>query len=963
MLSNFGTPRIRRIAYIVLAVLIPAVLLIAIFNFIQYEQKAATRNIPVAVVNKDQPAQSNGQQINVGQQVVNTLKKDHQVKWEFVSEATAKKQLADGDAYLEIELPSDFSKNATTALAKDPKVSLIKLHKSKRNNFLSSMVTSTVADTVQSQVKTKVQKVYSEQLLSAIKKLGTGTKQAANGTSQLNDGMLQLKSGNQEITRNLDLLASKMVTFKSGAKTLSDGIDTYTNGVDTLVSANQQLATGLQTLKKSAEPLVSGTAQLATGSQTLSTGVKQYTNGVSQLTAGNSQIYSGLGQLNSKTGSLESGTKQLATGSSDLADGVNSYTSGVSSFNSSFGTLKPTLDSGLTQIRSAVAANDTIVSSLEGMTNTMGQARQDTDQLKSDMQQLQTGLNTLSQLAPLLDKISTAKTQISSLQTQMKLANMIAKSPDQVSTDQAAADKTQSALDSAIASVSDPNEKAKLQAASSANKTANAKVGTDAKNTANAYKLVSEKSSSALQSFSTELSGANLTTDDANQMLQQVQKIETEANSLFNETDPLLSETTVTKLNTVLNNSKSLTPALKQLQTKADDGIDALQTQGLDQLANSSTIAQLTAGASKLATGNQQLASQAPTLASGVKQLFEGSKQVVTGGSQLNANTAALVSGAATLATGNSTLAASAPALISGVNQLVNGSTQIVAGGNQLTSVSPQLKSGASQIYQATVTAQSGASQLASGSHQVQDGLDTAATGVGTLNNKLQDGADQVGTIHDGSNNVNHFATPISNQELGSTNEDLKNTFAPLMLALVLFIGAVVTQLGLFTPERRKRHTLFEEPLVAIGLTAVAQAVIADILLAVLGVSVASWFGLTFFSLIVSVLFTGICMTLYHMFGRVGVLFAVLLALLQIIITGQVFPNAMLSSFYQGFASILPMTHAIHGFDALINGTNYNVLLAIVFLLVFTAVLAGIAYLIDVLVANRIAKKATSEEK
>jgi hypothetical protein len=47
----------------------------------------------------------------------------------------------------------------------------------------------------------------------------------------------------------------------------------------------------------------------------------------------------------------------------------------------------------------------------------------------------------------------------------------------------------------------------------------------------------------------------------------------------------------------------------------------------------------------------------------------------------------------------------------------------------------------------------------------------------------------------------------------------------------------------------------------------------------------------------------------------------------------------------------------------LINGTNYNVLLAIVFLLLFTVVLAGIAYLIDFLVAKRLTDNEEPEEK
>lgn len=927
MLSNFGTPRIRRIAYIVLAVLIPAVLLIAIFNFIQYEQHEATKNIPVAVVNKDQPAETNGQLINVGQQVVNTLKKDHQVKWEFVSEKTAKKQLADGDAYLEIELPKNFSENATTLMAKNPKVSLIKLHTSKRNNFLSSMVTTTVADTVQSQVKTKVQKVYSETLLSSLKKLGNGTKQAADGTSQLNDGMVQLKDGQSEITRNLDLLSTKMVTFESGAKTLKDGVDTYTNGVDTLTAADKQLAAGLHTLQASAEPLVSGTAQLATGSKTLSSGVKQYTDGVSQLTSGNQQLYDGLKQLNGKTGALKDGTDQLATGSQSLKTGLYQLRYGVA------GSSNPDeagIDSGLNQIQAGISANDSIIASVSDMTKQMKQAQTDTTQVKSDLNDLSSGLDTLNSLVPVLK-------QVQQMKGQLTLLNFIPDSTAVKAKQSDANTKAEAVLTAANQIPDGTQGKDALVKAAQDSVASTKTLGSTAVTEADALQTVKKQANSAFSSVT-------LSATDAQGMIDKLQNLQTESNKLLDETSPLLSDTTINELNSVASSTQTLKTGLSHFQSVVDSNLDKLNT-----------------GATQLSDGNQQLASQAPALVSGVQQLFNGSSQVVAGGNQLNANTSALVSGAAALATGNSTLAASAPALISGVSQLVNGGDQVVAGGNQLTGASSQLRSGTSQIYDATVTAKSGADQLAAGSHKLLDGTDTAADGVGTLNKALQDGADQIGTIHAGSSNVNHLATPISNKTVGSSTETLKNTFAPLMLALVLFLGAVATQLGLFTPDRSKRHTLFQEPLLAIGLTAVGQAILADILLAVLGVSVESWFGLTFFSIIVSVLFTAICMTLYHLFGRAGVLFAVILALLQIIITGQVFPNAMLSSFYQGVASILPMTHAIHGFDALINGTNYNVLLAIVFLVVFTAVLAGIVYLIDIAVAKRMANQVADQ--
>ncbi|QER67025.1 YhgE/Pip domain-containing protein [Paucilactobacillus nenjiangensis] len=949
MFSNFGSARGKRIAYVVLACLIPAALLIAIFNFIQYEQTNATKNIPVAVVNQDKTIESNGEVINMGEQVVSTLKKDHQVKWEFMDEKTAQKKLKSGDVYLEIKLPKDFSTNAGTALEKNPKISNIDVYKSKKNNYLSSMVSTTVADTVTNQVKTDLQEAYSKSLLSGVKKLSTGTKQAAAGTQQLDDGMVQLQDGNIQIVRNLDLLASKMVEFKSGAQTLDDGVNTYTTGVDTLASANAKMLAGIQELSAKAQPLISGTAQLADGSQQVASGVKTYTDGVSTLQSGLSgTLLPGIQQLLDGVTGNGNPDKSLTTSTQKLSDGAKSLNVGISQLKNGKpgGTADEVgVDNAFAQLQSGISANDSIIASVSDMTKVMKQSQVDTAQLKTDMASMKTAMGTLQSLAPLLDQISSAKSQIASLQSQLTMVSGMVKSKDQVSSDQTAATSTQATLDAEIAKLKASGaDTTALEAASAANSTANKKLGTDATINANAFNLVKTQSTTALQKFSDQLSGATLTTDDANQMLAQVQKIMTEADTLFNETDPLLSDTTINNLNSVAGSTQTLKESLSHVNTVIDSNLDLL----ID-------------GSSQLSDGNSQLNDSSPTLVSGIEQLFDGvANKIIPGANQLVANNAKLNSGAQQVADGNKTLSASAPTLIAGVGQLLSGALQINDGGSQLTAASPQLRSGTGQIVDSTDQAASGSKQLADGSHQVQDGLVTAGNGTNKLNTALQDGVSQLTPVSDSSKNTNHFATPVTTKDINSDTQDLKNTFAPLVLALVLFLSAVVTQLGLFTPKQRK-ISLLQEPLLAIGVTAVVQAIIADALIGILGVTVSNWVGLTLFTLLTSIFFTLICMLLYHIFGRVGVLFAVLLSLLQVIITGQVFPNAMLSEFYQAVGNILPMTHAIHGFENLINGGDYSVWLAIAFLTVFTAILGGIAYLVDMMLSKRDTNDASEE--
>lgn len=105
----------------VIAITFIPILYAGFFSKSVWDPYGRAKDLPVAVVNEDKPVEMMGQDINVGEQVVDQLKKNHDLKWEFVSAEEAKKGMEDLYYYMIVTIPKDFSKDATTLLDKDPK--------------------------------------------------------------------------------------------------------------------------------------------------------------------------------------------------------------------------------------------------------------------------------------------------------------------------------------------------------------------------------------------------------------------------------------------------------------------------------------------------------------------------------------------------------------------------------------------------------------------------------------------------------------------------------------------------------------------------------------------------------------------------------------------------------------------------------------------------------------------------
>ena len=258
------------------------------------------KNLPVAIINKDKSVTYEGQKLAVGDDLEKELRKSKDMDFHFPSEKEAKAGLKDGKYYTVITIPSDFSKDATTLLDKDPKQMKLDYETSSGHSFIAGKLSESGAKEISQQISKQVTKTYAKTIFAEMKKVGKGMNTAADANKQLADGTTQIKSGSDQLTSGLQTLSASTLQFNGGAQTLTQGLSQYVDGVAQADSGSQQVTAGLSQFNSQVPALVGGVGQLATGSQDLATGVQQYTDGVTQAATGSEQITNGVDQLNQK---------------------------------------------------------------------------------------------------------------------------------------------------------------------------------------------------------------------------------------------------------------------------------------------------------------------------------------------------------------------------------------------------------------------------------------------------------------------------------------------------------------------------------------------------------------------------------------------------------------------------------------------------------------------------------------
>src|SRR5699024_9143706 len=254
-------------------------------------------NVPVAVVNNDNGADQDGTVVNVGDELVENLKANPTLGWDFVSSEEANQGMDDMEYYMLIEVPEDFSQKVITVMDDVPERPELKFIQNEGLHYMAAQVTDRAIDTIKEQLSTQITQTYVENVIDQLGDVGDGFTEAADGAFQINDGSIQLKDGS-------DLMLSSL-TEKSG------DIGRLADGSKELHAGTNELLTNLNDKSPDISRLADGANELSAGAGELKSGTGELKAGAGELKAGAGELKAGTDELKSGTGELKAGTKEL----------------------------------------------------------------------------------------------------------------------------------------------------------------------------------------------------------------------------------------------------------------------------------------------------------------------------------------------------------------------------------------------------------------------------------------------------------------------------------------------------------------------------------------------------------------------------------------------------------------------------------------------------------------------------
>lgn len=172
-----------------------------------------TSGLRVAVANDDVGYTFRGKKIDIGDQVVESLKKNKKLGWTFVNHEKAEKGVVQGKHYASIYIPKDFSENMASILTGDIEKPEIIYTVNDKINAIAPKITSKGASTIASSVSTQFIETVSSEMLSAFKEIGVELEKELPTIRNMENKLYEIQAaipkmnefGNQIISLNKKL--------------------------------------------------------------------------------------------------------------------------------------------------------------------------------------------------------------------------------------------------------------------------------------------------------------------------------------------------------------------------------------------------------------------------------------------------------------------------------------------------------------------------------------------------------------------------------------------------------------------------------------------------------------------------------------------------------------------------------------------------------------------------------------
>ncbi|WP_416044813.1 YhgE/Pip family protein [Clostridium tyrobutyricum] len=239
-----------------------------------------TSRLPIAVVNKDEGGSIEGKTINVGDGIIDELKKNKSIDWIIIDDWQGNYGLNTGKYYALIEIPENFSSKLLTLVTSSPEKPNIIYRSNEKLNAAATKITSQAKDTLADQIKSSFVKISNKEALEQMNAVG---KKISDNKPEI----LQLK----------DSLTDSITTINDTKKYLAEvndnskGMQNYLNSVKNNIPKLSKQIDSLQDIVNHGKSLAQSTKQ------TISSAQNNLSSGINEIQSQNTQAQSLLSNL------------------------------------------------------------------------------------------------------------------------------------------------------------------------------------------------------------------------------------------------------------------------------------------------------------------------------------------------------------------------------------------------------------------------------------------------------------------------------------------------------------------------------------------------------------------------------------------------------------------------------------------------------------------------------------------
>lgn len=215
-----------------------------------------TKNLSVAVVNKDKGNELSGKNINFGNEVIDKLKGNNKLGWKFVSEKDALDGVNSGKYYASIEIPEDFSKDLTSIVTEETKKGKIIYTVNEKINIIAPKITEKGASTIQSEVNQTVVKTVSETIFDVFNSVGIELENQLPKLSNIENSLIDIQGKFKNIDKTINLAGDSTSKISDIVKNIQKDMPAIKNTLVNSKTLSTDVKTFLENTKGSLDNIV-----------------------------------------------------------------------------------------------------------------------------------------------------------------------------------------------------------------------------------------------------------------------------------------------------------------------------------------------------------------------------------------------------------------------------------------------------------------------------------------------------------------------------------------------------------------------------------------------------------------------------------------------------------------------------------------------------------------------------------